>query len=70
MHICVVKNDGRDTSKEVGHGWRDAVRRQGSPRDSCRLFWLQDKELLYHFVSPVRDLLFIVMDRIFFFIPV
>lgn len=28
------------------------------------------KELLYHFASPVRDLVYIVMDRSFFLIPV
>lgn len=66
IHICVVKNDERDTSKRWVMG-RQTLQLHGSPPESFRLFWLQYNELLYHFVSPVRDLVFIVMDRSFFF---
>lgn len=46
---------------------RQTLQLHGSPPESFRLFWLQYNKLLYHFVSPVRDLVFIVMDRSFFF---
>lgn len=35
-----------------------------------KLFWHQHQNLLYLFVSPGRDHVFIAMDRSFFFIPV
>lgn len=63
IHICVVKNDGRDTSKR----WVKGRQTLFNCMHTFRLFWLQYKELLYHFVSPVTDLVFIVRDRSFFF---
>lgn len=60
--MCVVKN----TSQRWVMGTQTLIN-CGSP---FRQFWLQYKQLSRQFVSPVRDLVFIVMDRSFFFILV